>query len=125
ESEGRRAETSLTDAPVAGVDGRASDPRSARAGDDEARGLDRRPDCGDAARHGATYGRAEPEVLDPLLRGEGQELGTRQLHDERIREDLEDRRGGPAEVRGGHRGFRPRDLWTDRRSHRVERLVRV
>src|SRR5436309_5709481 len=113
------------DASVAGADGRASDPRSARAGDDEARGPDRRPDCGDAAGHGAPHGRAEPEVLDALLRGEGEELGTRELHDERIGEGPEYRRGDPAEVRGGHRGFRPRDLWTDRRSHRIERLVHV
>jgi len=37
--------------------------------------------------------------------GEGQELGNRQLHDERIEKNLEDRRVA-AEVRGGHRDFR-------------------
>src|SRR5207247_1210828 len=88
-------------------------------------GLEANTAPGVAGLFAATHGRARPAVLDLLLGGEGEGLGTRELHGEGIGEGPQDRGGGTAEVRGGHRGICPRDLRVDRCGDCVERLARV
>src|SRR6267143_4788302 len=96
----------LDGAALSRVDGRDSDPRVPRSGDDEAWHVDGRRDRGHATGDGPSHGRGQPALLGPLLRGEGSELGTREVYAQGVGEGLDDRVPRPAEVSRGHRVVR-------------------